>query len=72
LYFGWKGAMRKLDLETLEERVVWEPSPPMRARKMRLRGRANPTTGAQSARKQLRVRDVGRGAAAMRALDDSS
>ena len=38
LYFGWKGAIYELDLETLEERVVWEPEPPMQ-----IRGRANPT-----------------------------
>jgi hypothetical protein len=41
LYFGWQGAIRELNLETLEERVLWnEASAP---RPMATRGRANPT-----------------------------
>ena len=38
LYFGWKGQIIELDLETLEERVLWEETAPML-----IRGRANPT-----------------------------
>jgi oligogalacturonide lyase len=41
LYYGWQGAIYELDLETLEERELWnEASSP---RPMRIRGRANPT-----------------------------
>jgi hypothetical protein len=38
LHFGWKGQIIELDLETLQERVLWEQTPPML-----IRGRANPT-----------------------------
>jgi oligogalacturonide lyase len=38
LYYGWGGAIHELDLDTLEERVLWQETPPMR-----IRGRANPT-----------------------------
>ena len=38
LYFGWQGAVYELDLETLEERELWRPSPPMH-----ISGRTNPT-----------------------------
>jgi hypothetical protein len=41
LYFGWQGAIHELNLETLEERVLWnEVSAPC---PMLIRGRANPT-----------------------------
>ncbi|MFN2229639.1 MAG: oligogalacturonate lyase family protein [Anaerolineae bacterium] len=38
LYYGWQGAIHELDLDTLEERVLWRETPPMH-----IRGRANPT-----------------------------
>jgi hypothetical protein len=38
LYFGWQGTIRELDLDTYEERVLWEQTAPML-----IRGRANPT-----------------------------
>jgi oligogalacturonide lyase len=41
LYFGWQGEIVELDLETLEERVLWRETAPMS-----IRGRANPTASA--------------------------
>ena len=46
LYYGWQGEIVELDLETLEERVLWRQAEPMLARILRVRGRANPTTSA--------------------------
>jgi oligogalacturonide lyase len=38
LYYSWHGAIHELNLDTLEERVLWQETSPMR-----IRGRANPT-----------------------------
>ena len=43
LYFSWHGAIYELNLETLEERVLWEETAKRGEPSMPIRGRANPT-----------------------------
>ena len=43
LYFGWQGEIRELNLETLEERVLFRETAVRGSPRMLIRGRANPT-----------------------------
>jgi hypothetical protein len=54
LYDGWQLVLRELGLDTFEDRVPWNVS--SAPRPTSIRGRANPTAGAQIVRAQIVLR----------------